>query len=689
MLKIGIVGPPFTEITKRPLDSLVGIRVRTWGLFSLLERYGFETYLYVDAEAAVDNDIQEKYGSRVIRSEQEFLRQSKNGEFTSVLFCATKLEFLLSCHLWLNEIRNASIMGAFCYDNNAELNKAIIRQMIGTAFTTPLQKKKWDARGTGVPSFLITTGQTGQFSPTTETTGDAVFVGELRSIGALHLLRDIAERSPQRKYYVVAQRLIEQSNYNHVYVDFSAMSTDKREGAFRGFIESFGLSCPENLIYLYIPHGEEQELLNKVTVGLDFSWTSAQSIDNSKVSRYLTYGCMPVVQMPAPSYRFLRLFGVGEVLDYDAPPSAWVAAIDKAATTPLEVKNRVRQEASNFFSWERVAFEIASFLLLETQDHEATHSSIGQSKASSKLHYSFKKAKHSLLYALPMSPLRKTCGNISPASRAFKGKQVKDLGGFVMLLDPDEYIDQRLLKDGIFEPNTVCWLRENLPTGAAIVLDVGASNGYMSLICRQIVGKEGQILAIEPTQYGFERLCQNTTLNGYSNIRAYKVAFSDQLRRNVDITFDAAEYQKGTDHSMRSSWEMTNRGVDAIHEGAKDSCDFIPMDQFVKEHALTQIDLIKIDVDGNESAVLAGALETIQKYCATLIIEIEWTRNCERNGTFSKQLDRSLEQIFSFGYQAVSEDGQFFSTKQELVEYIRARAGHPTSPNFLFKVASR
>jgi hypothetical protein len=76
----------------------------------------------------------------------------------------------------------------------------------------------------------------------------------------------------------------------------------------------------------------------------------------------LTYGLAVVAELPSPSFRYLPFFGMGEVVPYEASPQAWITAIEKAANTPLATRQKVHEAALPFFAWERVTFEVASFL---------------------------------------------------------------------------------------------------------------------------------------------------------------------------------------------------------------------------------------------------------------------------------------------------------------------------------------
>jgi hypothetical protein len=361
MKKIAIIGFHFQALKANPLDTLVGIRVRTWALFEQLPRYGFEVKLWVEKGIYIDGSLQ-AYEPLFERDENVLIAQANRGEFDAVVLCATNIAQLVQHLPWLKEL-DCPILGAFCYDmNNDEIPKNILKNLMGVTFTTPLQKAFWDDRGTDIPSLLITTGQSTQAFTVQELNQDAIFIGELRSLRVVKLLCDIAQATPHRNYYLVTPKIIEQLEQNKVYLDFATYPKEKQAEVFKSFLAQQGWAAPPNLIYQYIPHGEEESILKAVKIGLDFSWGENYRIENSKVSRYLTYGLAVVAELPSPSFRYLPFFGMGEVVPYEASPQAWITAIEKAANTPLATRQKVHEAALPFFAWERVTFEVASFL---------------------------------------------------------------------------------------------------------------------------------------------------------------------------------------------------------------------------------------------------------------------------------------------------------------------------------------
>jgi FkbM family methyltransferase len=681
--KIGIVGLPFFEIDEKPLETLVGIRVRTWALFEMLPEYGFDTYLYVDPDIPIHQNVYKGHGNRMIRSKNDFLNLCE-AEFKFTILCATKIEYLLYNHPWLKKIRSTYIFGAFCYDRNQYIESNILKHMIATTFTTYVQKQLWDKRLTGVPSFIITTGQIAQPVVPSKKNCDSVFIGELRSLRVLRLLCEIANLLPrQNKIYLVTKRIIEQCEQNRVYLDLNGFSQNECCKILSEFVESMGFSLPSNLIYKNIPHGQEKVLLDQVNVGLDFSWSDKYNIENSKVSRYLTYGLFPVVELPAPSNRYLTFFNTGRKLSYNSPAKDWAAAITASFKHDINAKNKLRQKAGNFFNWKNVAFEIGSYLQIYI-DRPSKPKFTDLSSLFHLLPSMHKKMPrlYNILISIRLL-LSKRQHRFQLLLKIVSGKRLKKFNQFTMLLDPTEYIDQKLIINGVFEVETVTWLKAHLPSNGTFI-DIGANIGYFSFLAGEIVGASGRVIAVEPTTYSVERLKENLKLNSFKNIEIHKLAFSERKRKNVNITYSPKEYQSGTDRSIRSSWKMTSNGVCAVHAGKADSCDFISLDEFVTTNKINKIDVIKIDVDGGEEKVLLGAMLTIERLKPVLIIELSWNRNVKTKIEFSSKLKQALSKMFDCGYSAFNNRGKKYGSVDELLIFLHSVSNQPTSPNILF-----
>lgn len=178
---------------------------------------------------------------------------------------------------------------------------------------------------------------------------------------------------------------------------------------------------------------------------------------------------------------------------------------------------------------------------------------------------------------------------------------------FCMWLDPMAYSDFIF---GAYEPGCVRALRKHLSEGS-ICVDVGANLGYFSILMSQIVGKRGRIIALEPMPDTVETLRENIGMNGLENVIVIEAAASDGSG-SVQLLSGASERTAKTASIVGYRLEEPARTT--LVRSIRLDDYFAGSTQFP--------DLIKIDVEGAELAVLKGARETIAKGRPTLIVEI-------------------------------------------------------------------
>lgn len=138
------------------------------------------------------------------------------------------------------------------------------------------------------------------------------------------------------------------------------------------------------------------------------------------------------------------------------------------------------------------------------------------------------------------------------------------------------------------------------------VLDIGANIGAHTFSMAKLVGPKGMIIAFEPMKWAHDKLKTNIELNSFSNIVIEKIALS-----NKNDTGSAA---------FRTSWDKYDSSSDGI--SAEPSIVFQQLDNYVKIHNISSIDFIKLDVDGFEYKIIEGAIETLNKFKPTIIMEL-------------------------------------------------------------------
>src|SRR5690242_5617530 len=101
------------------------------------------------------------------------------------------------------------------------------------------------------------------------------------------------------------------------------------------------------------------------------------------------------------------------------------------------------------------------------------------------------------------------------ASRAVLGRTDREIvvrDNITYELDLSQGIDFAIYLANIYERQTKFALRR-LVAPSSLVLDIGANIGAHTLHLAQLVGPTGRVIAFEPTDFAFRKLCRNLELN--------------------------------------------------------------------------------------------------------------------------------------------------------------------------------
>lgn len=143
-----------------------------------------------------------------------------------------------------------------------------------------------------------------------------------------------------------------------------------------------------------------------------------------------------------------------------------------------------------------------------------------------------------------------------------------------------------------------------------IAVDVGANIGALTIPMAQAVGSKGIVLAFEPQRSTYYSLCANIFLNNLSNVFAYQRAIGKDPRTVLipDLCFQVPG----------------NYGAFSLNkdESSYKQCNKLPVDVIrLDDLGMGECDFIKIDVEGMELEVLAGATKTIEAKRPIMYIE--------------------------------------------------------------------
>jgi FkbM family methyltransferase len=167
------------------------------------------------------------------------------------------------------------------------------------------------------------------------------------------------------------------------------------------------------------------------------------------------------------------------------------------------------------------------------------------------------------------------------------------------------------------------------PKPGDIVVDVGAHIGLYSLIAAKRVGTSGKVIAIEPDPENYNLLQRNIELNKLTNVTILeRAAFSSNSKLKL--------YLPGKERGFtKLSTIMANRAVTANFL----EIDATTLDHLMLMQEITQVNWIKIDVEGAELEVLKGATVTLSvSKDIALLIEVHNVSNMDLHSAIVKFL---------------------------------------------------
>ncbi|HYE96786.1 MAG TPA: FkbM family methyltransferase [Rubricoccaceae bacterium] len=149
------------------------------------------------------------------------------------------------------------------------------------------------------------------------------------------------------------------------------------------------------------------------------------------------------------------------------------------------------------------------------------------------------------------------------------------------------------LAGGGYEEEMAATLHRLLQPGHVFV-DVGANEGYFSVIAGRLVGSGGRVVAVEPQARLHAVILKNCALNGITN---------------VELCGNAV----GREPAMRTLHlaPTTNHGSSSFYRGTRyavrtQDVETATLGQVLDQFGLERVDLMKMDIEGAEYEALLG-----------------------------------------------------------------------------------
>jgi FkbM family methyltransferase len=174
-------------------------------------------------------------------------------------------------------------------------------------------------------------------------------------------------------------------------------------------------------------------------------------------------------------------------------------------------------------------------------------------------------------------------------------------------VDLSSFLEWHLWAFGSYEEHFAELFR-HLIRPADRCIDVGANIGVHTVRLARLVGSQGEVVALEPDAELARRLNDNLALNRLANVRVIQAAASERGGDTAALYRpDARDSNKGRASLLPHSYltgsasRVPTVTIDDVNQGP--------------------VDLIKIDVEGHEAAVVSGAIRTIERYSPSIIFE--------------------------------------------------------------------
>lgn len=178
-------------------------------------------------------------------------------------------------------------------------------------------------------------------------------------------------------------------------------------------------------------------------------------------------------------------------------------------------------------------------------------------------------------------------------------------------VDPKKRKDiaRTILHRGQYEPIETAIMRRHLRPGMTM-LDIGANIGHYAMVAAGAVGADGTVVAFEPEPENFTALQANLALNALAQARA----------ENLALGAAEGELTLYRDEANRGGHSLAQGNVQRAGQGTRVRVS--TLDAYAAAHlSASRVGFIKMDVQGAEAQVIAGARALLARDRPVLLME--------------------------------------------------------------------
>ena len=221
---------------------------------------------------------------------------------------------------------------------------------------------------------------------------------------------------------------------------------------------------------------------------------------------------------------------------------------------------------------------------------------------------------------------------------------VEVMEDFVQWIDVrDKYVSRGCMQSN-WEPNETAYFKSSVEAGN-VVLDIGANIGWFTLLGAKLSGSKGKVYSFEPRPETAKMLRRTIDHNNLQDqVQVFETALSDRWGEMKLAVVPNAENPGG-------SFLITDNNSSDYMPYV--SIKTAPLDEMIKG---VKADFIKIDVEGAEPMVFAGARKTIQSSRPIILSELH-PQQLKKVSNFSPR--EYIELLGAYGYSCfLLEEGK-------------------------------